>query len=195
VDADFAGLFGVEDGQDPASVKSRTGYGIFFSGVPLMWVSKIQTLISLSTMEAEYVALSQSMRDLIAVRETLKEIMCIVFHKEHNMECATYSKAFKEVESNEIPPSTVYEDNAACIKHAMMPKLSPRTKHIGIPWHWFRSKIISLEVTVVAVDSASQLGDQYTKGLPRESFERGRKKHHGMVSHHHSYTSVIESEN
>jgi hypothetical protein len=175
VDADFAGLFGVEDGQDPISVKSRTGYVIFFSGVPLLWVSKLQTLIALSTMDAEYVALSQSMRDLIPIRETLKEIMRIVFDKEHNPECA-YSKAFKEVESNEIPPSTtVYEDNAACIKHAMMPKLSPRTKHIGIPWHWFISKIISLEVTVIAVDSASQLGDQYTKGLPQESFQRGRK--------------------
>jgi hypothetical protein len=61
------------------------------------------------------------MRDLIHICETLKEIMRIVFDKEHNPECATYSKAFKEVESNEIPPSTVYEDNAACIKHAMMP--------------------------------------------------------------------------
>jgi hypothetical protein len=57
VDADFAGLFGVNDGQDPVSVKSRTGYVIFFSGAPLFWVSKLQTLIALSTMEAEYVAL------------------------------------------------------------------------------------------------------------------------------------------
>jgi hypothetical protein len=59
VDADFAGLFGVEDGQDPVSVKSRTVYVIFFCGVPLLWVSKLQSLIALSTMEAEYVALAQ----------------------------------------------------------------------------------------------------------------------------------------
>jgi hypothetical protein len=44
VDADFAGLFGVEDGQDPVSVKSRTGYVIFFCGVPLLWVSKLRIL-------------------------------------------------------------------------------------------------------------------------------------------------------
>jgi hypothetical protein len=68
VDADVAGLFGVEDGQDPVSVKSRSGYVIFFSGVPLLWVSKLQTLIALSTMEDKYVALSQSMRDLIPIR-------------------------------------------------------------------------------------------------------------------------------
>jgi hypothetical protein len=59
VDADFAGLFSVEDGQNTVSVKSRTGYVIFFCGVPLLWVSKLQTLIVLLTMEAEYVALSQ----------------------------------------------------------------------------------------------------------------------------------------
>jgi hypothetical protein len=100
-----------------------------------MWVSKLQTRIALSKMEAEYVALSQSMRDLFPVRENLKEIMRIVFNKEHTPECATYSKAFKEVESNEIPPSTIYEENVACIKHAMMPKLAPRTKHIGIHYH------------------------------------------------------------
>jgi hypothetical protein len=176
VDADFAGLFGVEDGQDIVSVKSRTGYVIFFCGVPLLWVSKLQSLIALSTMEAEYVALSQSMRDLIPIRETLKEIMKIVFGVEgHAPKCSTYSKAFKDVEVTDIPSSNVYEDNAACIKLAMMPKLSPRTKHIGIPWHWFRSKIINLEVSVIAVDTASQLADQYTKGLPQESFERGRK--------------------
>jgi hypothetical protein len=36
-------------------------------------------------------------------------------------------------------------------------------------------KNINLEVTVIAVDSASQLADQYTKGIPQEYFERGRK--------------------
>jgi hypothetical protein len=40
-----------------------------------MWVSKMQTQTTLSTMEAEYIALSQSMRDLIPIREILKEIM------------------------------------------------------------------------------------------------------------------------
>jgi hypothetical protein len=38
-----------------------------------------------------------------------------------------------------------------------MAKLSPRTKHIGIPYHWFRSKIISLEIQVELIDTNSQL--------------------------------------
>jgi hypothetical protein len=69
VDADFAGLFSVGDGQAPVSVKSRTGYVIMYSGVPVLWVSKMQTQIALSAMEAGYIALSQSMHNLIPIRK------------------------------------------------------------------------------------------------------------------------------
>jgi len=60
-DADFVGLWGQEDDQDPVSVKSHTGYVLLFGGCPLLWVSKLQTEIALSTMEVEYIALSHSM--------------------------------------------------------------------------------------------------------------------------------------
>jgi hypothetical protein len=53
VDSDFAGLFGVEDGLKSICDKSRTGYVIKFCDVPILWVSKIQTQIALSTMEDE----------------------------------------------------------------------------------------------------------------------------------------------
>jgi hypothetical protein len=57
----------LEDIQDPVSFKSRTGYVILFMGAPLLWASKMQTQIALSTMEAEYIALSQVMPDLIPI--------------------------------------------------------------------------------------------------------------------------------
>jgi hypothetical protein len=53
----FAGLFGVEDELKPSCAKSRTGYVIEFCDVPILWVSKMQTQIALSTMEAEYITL------------------------------------------------------------------------------------------------------------------------------------------
>ena len=62
VDTDFAGLWSYEDDQDPVCVKSRTGYVITLGNCPLMWTSKLQTEIALSTLEAEYIALSQAMR-------------------------------------------------------------------------------------------------------------------------------------
>jgi hypothetical protein len=60
VDADFAGLWRAEDPHDPHCVRSRTGYIIMLAGCPVIWSSKLQTLISQSTMEAEYIALSTS---------------------------------------------------------------------------------------------------------------------------------------
>jgi hypothetical protein len=55
-----------------------------------------------------------------------------------------------------------------------MPKLSPRTRHLAVPLHWYRSKVINLEIVIRSVSSASQLGDQFTKGLGRDPFERSR---------------------
>jgi hypothetical protein len=67
-------------------------------------------------MEAEYVALSQAMRDLIPIREILKEIMGTVFRCRANIQYCTHSKAFANVDKPHsiIEQSTVYEDNAAC---------------------------------------------------------------------------------
>ena len=64
VDADFAGLYNVENEQDPVCVKLQTGYVITLGNCPVLWVSRLQTEIALSTTEAKYLALSQSMQDL-----------------------------------------------------------------------------------------------------------------------------------
>ena len=73
-DADFAGLFGHEHPQDPHCVRSRTGYVICLAGCPVLWVSKLQTEIALSTMEAEYIALSTACKDLLPIVDLVKEI-------------------------------------------------------------------------------------------------------------------------
>jgi hypothetical protein len=155
VDADFAGLWGVEYDQDPVSVKSRTGYLITFMGCPLLWASKMQTQIALSTMEAEYIALSAAMRELIAIREVLKEVKSIVFDSAAR---PSYSMIAKTFES--LPQSTVFEDNDSCLKFASMPRMSPRTKHIAIPYHFFRSKVEQLEIQIQPIDTKAQLADQ-----------------------------------
>jgi hypothetical protein len=62
VDADFAGLWPHEDKQDPSCVKSRTGFAICVANCPVIWSSKLQGDIATSTMEAEYSALSMTMR-------------------------------------------------------------------------------------------------------------------------------------
>jgi hypothetical protein len=179
VDSDFAGAFAVEHSQDPASVKSRTGYIIMYRGVPLLWVSKMQTQVALSTMEAEYIALSQSMRDLIPIRQILHEIMTVVFNKPSTIVYHSHSKAFEDVKhgtlSSNIEQSTVYEDNQACLKFARTAQLSPRTKHIGVPYHWFRSKVESLDIQIEPISTTKQLADPFTKGLSLVPFELFRR--------------------
>ena len=65
VDSDFADLWRYEDDQDPICVKSQTGFILMFGGCPILWVSKLQTEVALYTMEAEYIALSQAMHELL----------------------------------------------------------------------------------------------------------------------------------
>ncbi len=63
-DADFASLWTRDDKHDPHCVRSCTGYVICLANCPVIWKSKLQTEIALSTMEARYVALSSSCRNL-----------------------------------------------------------------------------------------------------------------------------------
>ena len=74
VDTDFAGLWNVEDDQDPHCVKSRTGYVICVGGSPIVWSSKLQTLIASSTMESEYITMSTVCRELIPLCDLIKEV-------------------------------------------------------------------------------------------------------------------------
>eukprot|EP00957_Ditylum_brightwellii_P168917 12857045-Ditylum_brightwellii.AAC.1 len=67
-DANFTGLWGREDDQDPISVKSRTGIVLTLGQTPIVLVLKMQTEIACSTTEAEYTVLSHSMRGLLTVR-------------------------------------------------------------------------------------------------------------------------------
>jgi hypothetical protein len=68
VDADFAGLWPHEDKEDPICVKSRSGYVICLSYCPVVWCNKLQHEITTSTMEAEYNALSITMRVLLPLK-------------------------------------------------------------------------------------------------------------------------------
>lgn len=114
VDADFAGLWGSEYDQDSICVKFRTGYIIMYQKCPIHWVSRLQTQIALSTMEAEYLALSQSMRDLIPLREILKELQTYSFCSTTTFPTTTAcSKSFVP-----IPPSIAHEVNSTAWKDA-----------------------------------------------------------------------------
>ena len=161
VDADFAGLWNYEPDQDPVCVKSRTGYCITLGSCPVVWVSKLQTEIACSTLEAEYIALSTAMRDLLPMRRILAEL-------------GTRLKL--EFMQPAMIHSTIFEDNNGALGLATAPKLTPRTKHIAVKYHWFKSHIGEDKGFVIQkIESKEQKADIFTKGLTTDTFEHVRE--------------------
>ena len=127
----------------------------------MVWSSKLQTEIDLSILESEYIALSQSMRELIPLRNTLIEIG-------ENLNLSFCNPM--------VIHSTIFEDNNGTLGLATSPKMSPRTKHIGIKYHWFRSYIGKEKGYVIEkIESGNQKADIFTKGLSEVVLGRVRK--------------------
>jgi hypothetical protein len=67
----------------------------------------------------------------------------------------------------------IYEDNAgALILADTLPlQYTPRSKHYHIKTIWFRELIKKLKIKLVKIETVEQLGDLFTKALPRVQFE------------------------
>ena len=171
VDADFCGGYGSEDEQDPINVKSRTGFVITLHGFPVIWQSKLQSEITLSTVAAEYVAFSMAMRELVPMRRLLQEIS---------------DKVRLPSLKDSLVRSTIFEDNQGCLSLVNVPKMSPRNKYLALKYHWFRSHIgpetfdpntkeFSKGFIAKYIPSEEQKADIFTKSLPPAQFKVIRK--------------------
>ncbi len=111
-------------------------------------------------MEAEYIALSQSIRDLIPLRRSTKLVCDTIFGK------GKYeAKIF----------SSVFEDNNGALQLARAPRMTPRTKHYAVRYHFFRKYVESGDIQLFKVDTKEQRADIFTKGLVLAIFEIIRK--------------------
>eukprot|EP00956_Cyclotella_meneghiniana_P031963 scaffold85834_cov44-Cyclotella_meneghiniana.AAC.4 len=129
MERDFAGLmYGHEDVQDPHCASSRTGYVILAFGCPVLWKSKLQTEIALSTMEAEYVAMSQACKDLFPVVNLIRDLSKTVG-------LPSDFKAKLHIK--------IHEDNVGALTLGKLEpqRMTPRSKHYAIKYHWFREKV------------------------------------------------------
>ena len=66
VDSDWAGC--------PSTRKSTTGYVLMLNGAAISWKSKLQTIVALSTAEAEMVAASSMIQEVIYLRKLLDNL-------------------------------------------------------------------------------------------------------------------------
>jgi hypothetical protein len=172
VDADFLGIYGKESREDPDNVRSRGGHVIMVNGCPIVWQSKLIEGICMSTMMAEYCALSTAMRELLPLRETIKVLIQGV-------------KLNHPVITEFHATSVVYEDNMGALTLAEMDpgRTTARSRFFDSKVHWFRQHVTKpgteshtdLPLTVVKVDSKDNLSDIFTKPLPRDQFVKLRK--------------------
>ena len=114
---------------------------IFFWGYPITWVSELQTEVALSTTEAEYIASSHCMRELIPFRNLILEL---------------------QTRLDLLPPNItiscqVFEDNNGALELATKPKFKPRTKHIATTYHHVRDSVKSGAIEVLPIDTLEQV--------------------------------------
>ena len=167
VDADWAGSWQDRSSTDPNSAKSRTGYIITYAGCPIVWASKLQTLVALSTTEAEYIALSTSLREVIAVMNLVTELRNLGFNL--------------SIDTPKIV-CTVFEDNRSCLEIATNHRTRPRTKHLSVRLHHFRYHVVNKTINIQHVASKEQMADIFTKPLPRDQFIKLRNRFMGWYS-------------
>lgn len=161
-DADFSGNWNKQTAHvDPSTSKSRTGYFISIFNCPLIWISKLQSQIALSTTEAEYIALSQALRDTIPLMNFSKEVHAYGFQGQY-IKPTIYCKAF--------------EDNMGALEIATVPKMRPRTKHINLVYHHFREHVRNGEISIESIETKNQIADILTKPLAQNAFQYLRKK-------------------
>lgn len=125
----------------------RSTGGYCFSTGPndgaIAWASKGQTSVALSSLEAEYMALSDAARTAIWLRYL-----------------------FEELDLPAQGPTVIQCDNQAAIFTSSNPTTSPRTKHIAIRYHFVRERVTETkELTVQYVQTSQQVADIFTKSL------------------------------
>jgi hypothetical protein len=87
----------------------------------------LQTEITLSSTEAEYIALSTAVRDIVPIQALIDEAI-----KKKVITIATQNPTIK---------CTIFEDNKGAVEMANVPKMRPCTKHLNVKYHFFREFI------------------------------------------------------
>ncbi|KAG2960768.1 Retrovirus-related Pol polyprotein from transposon TNT 1-94 [Phytophthora cactorum] len=143
---DFRGYSDADWAGDLADRKSTSGYTFMLMSAPVSWGSKKQSSVSLSTSEAEYIALSLAIQEGKWIHRLLCEILAA---------------------TNETGPELmIREDNQSCIKMTKNPVNHGRAKHIDIKYHHIRDEVKRGEVKLEYCETSLMLADIMTKALP-----------------------------
>ena len=139
-DSDFA--------TDKDSRRSVTGFVVYFLGVPISWRSREMRSVVLSTTEAEYVSVS----------EVVKELRFII-------------QVLQSMEISVELPIQVQCDNVGAIWLANNQTTSDRTKHVDVKYHFIQEFIEDGTVKIVFDRSKENNADIFTNILTGELYD------------------------
>jgi hypothetical protein len=147
-------LIGFSDadwGGDVDQSKSTSGCAFLLNDSAILWRSKKQSCIALSTMEAEYVACSAATQDVVWLKNFLYHLKIV------------------KSASN---PVIIYCDNIAAIVVDKDPKYHGKTKHIKMRYHYIREAITEQDVILKHISTNYMVADPLTKPIARDAFVR-----------------------
>eukprot|EP00253_Pinus_taeda_P002163 PITA_02163 len=132
--------------------KSTSGYVFHMGSGAISWASKKQSIVALSTAEAEYVAATAVACQEIWMRRMLKSL------------CQEQAKG-----------TVIFCDNSSAIAISKNYVFHKRTKHIDTKFHYIRELVNNGEIVLVHYRTQEQVADILTKPLGQKSFEFFRK--------------------
>ena len=123
--------------------RAITGYAFLLDGGAVSWCSKRQEVVSLSTAESEYVAVSHATKEALWLRSLIGQVF----------------GRFADL-------TTLYCDNQAAIALAKDHQYHARTKHIDIRFHFVRWVISDGHLRLIYCPTDDMVADTLTKALP-----------------------------
>lgn len=127
--------------------KSISGFILRLNDNSVFWKSKKQTIVALSSCEAEYVALSTCITECLFLKQLLENQALYIFK-----------------------PILIYEDNQACIKMSNTLE-TKRSKHIDVRHHFVKDLVMEGNIKMIYVSSDCNYADLMTKSLSIVKFE------------------------
>ncbi|CCK72195.1 Ty1/Copia family ribonuclease HI KNAG_0J01130 [Huiozyma naganishii CBS 8797] len=129
---------------DNSDMKSTFGYIVKYAGGAVSWGSKKIPCVVLSTAEAEYIAASESLKEVIWIDELLRYM---------GIRCS---------------PHQLLVDNQSALKLLDHPINHSKTKHIRVKFHFFREHVAKGTVVPQYLNTEDQMADVNTKITTRE---------------------------
>jgi len=130
-------------GGDLDGRKSTTNYIFTLGGTTISWKSKLQGRISLSTTKAKYVVISKATKEMIWLKNLLKEL------------------------GKQQDDSPLFSDSQSVICLAKNSILHSRCKHIELKYHFIRNLINDGDLFLLKIPGAENLVDMLTKTVTR----------------------------